>query len=164
MDPFERIRLLEGRLSTLSNTLRAFAEATSDYDRLFQVVAQKLAEVVKDGCVLRLLQDDGWLTPVAIHMPIDQRVTDSATRERLRKHMAEPRHVSEQANARRVLETGEALLVPQLDLSQWRGSVSPEVIDVYQSIGIHSLLLVAMRVCGVSIGLLALVRFATEAP
>src|SRR4051812_26461743 len=158
MDPSDRIRLLEDRLRTLSDTLRAFAEATSDYDRLFQVVAQKLAEVVKDGCVLRLLQDDGWLKPVAIHMPFEGRVADAATRQRLEQHMALPHHVDEQANARHVLETGEALLIPELDLSGWRGHASPEVIDAYATIGIHSLLLVAMRVRGASIGLLALVR------
>src|SRR3954462_10195513 len=138
MEPSERIRQLEDRLHTLSNTLRAFAEATSDYDRLFQVVAQKLAEVVKDGCVLRLLEDDGWLAPVAIHMPIEGRVTDPAQRERLQKHMAVRHHLDAQPNAHRGLEPGEALLIPERDLSKWRGHASPDVIDAYETIGIHS--------------------------
>ena len=164
MDPSERIRLLEDRLSTLSNTLRAFAEATSDYDRLFQVVAQKLAEVVKDGCVLRLLTDDGWLTPVAIHMPLERRLTDPATRERIVAHVGVRHNLSEHASGRLVIETGEALLVPKLDLQQLRGSASAAVVEAYETIGIHSLLMVALRVRGVSIGLLALVRFETEMP
>jgi signal transduction histidine kinase/ActR/RegA family two-component response regulator len=164
MDPTERIRSLEARLQTLSDTVRAFAEATSDYERLFQVVAQKLSEVVKDGCVLRLLSDDGFLTPVAIHLPIENRVSDEATRQRLREHVAAPRHLSEQASARRVIETGEPLLVPVLDLAQLRASASPDVAHAFETIGIHSLLFVALRVRGASIGLLALVRFETDVP
>src|SRR3954468_16930217 len=97
MDSSDRIRLLEARLKTLSDTLRAFAEATSDYDRLFQVVAQKLAEAVKDGCVLRLLDDDGWLNPVAIHMPLERRVPDETTRARIVAHISVPHHISEHA-------------------------------------------------------------------
>src|SRR3954465_680974 len=125
MEPSERIRQLEDRLHTLSNTPRAFAEATSDYDRLFQVVAQKLAEVVKDGCVLRLLEDDGWLAPVAIHLPLDQRLPSDAERARIREHAAPRRHIREQAAARQVMDTGEPLLVPKLDLAQLRASASP---------------------------------------
>jgi GAF domain-containing protein len=164
MDPSERIRSLEARLQTLSDTVRAFAEATSEYERLFQVVAQKLAEVVKDGCVLRLLEDDGWLAPVAIHLPLDQRIPSDAERARIREHVATRRHIREQAAARQVMETGEPLLVPKLDLAQLRASASPEVADAFETIGVHSLLFVALRVRGVSIGLLALVRYDTAAP
>ena len=164
MDPSGRVSLLENRLRTLSDTLRAFAEATSDHDRLFHVVAQKLAEVVKDGCVLRLLGDGGWLNPVAIHLPLERRIPDAATRARILEHVGVAHHLSEQASGRHVIETGEALLVPKLDLEQMRASATPAVFDAYQTIGIHSLLMVALRVRGVSIGLLALVRFETEAP
>jgi len=164
MEPSERITLLEARLRTLSDTLRSFAEATSDYERLFQVVAQKLSEVVKDGCVLRLLSSDDWLSPVAIHLPVESRIADEEVVARLRQHVAAPRHLSEQASARRVIETGEALLVPRLDLAELRASAAPEVADAFETIGVHSLLFVALRVRGQSIGLLALVRFTTAAP
>ncbi|MES1188127.1 MAG: ATP-binding protein [Myxococcales bacterium] len=164
MDPSERIRSLEARLQTLSDTVRAFAEATSDYERLSQVVAQKLAEVVQDGCVVRLLEDDGWLAPVAIHLPLQRRIPEPAQRARIRAHVATRRHISEQASARQVLETGEPLLVPQLDLAQLRASASPEVANAFETIGVHSLLFVALRVRGTSIGLLALVRYDTPTP
>ena len=80
----DRIKRLEDRLRILTEALRDFAEATTDYDRLLDIVAQRLAEVVKDGCVVRLLSEDGWLRPVAIHMPIELRVRDAETIERLR--------------------------------------------------------------------------------
>jgi signal transduction histidine kinase/ActR/RegA family two-component response regulator len=164
MESSERVQLLEARLRTLSDTLRSFAEATSDYDRLFQVVAQKLSEVVKDGCVVRLLTEGGWLTPLAIHMPLETHVADEALQARLRQHIGAPRNLTEQASARRVIETGEPYLVPKLDLAELRASASPEVADTFEAIGVHSLLFVAMRVRGRSIGLLALVRFTTQAP
>ena len=152
------------RLSTLLSALRGFAEATTDYDSLLEVVAKTLAEVVKDGCVVRLLGDGGWLSPVSTHLPFESTVNDPATVARLRAHIMGRRNIDEHAAGRRVLETGEAMLVPRLDFEELRQSAAPEVVDAYESIGIHSLLLVALRVRGESFGLLALVRFRAESP
>ena len=138
MDPRERIRLLEERLRTLSDTLRAFSEATSDVQRLFGVVAQKLAEVVKDGCVVRLLEDGEWLAPVAIHLPFEASVRDEGVVAKVREHVAGRRNLSEHPAGARVIETGEALLVPRLDLEQLRSSAAPEVAEAYETIGIHT--------------------------
>ncbi|MEY2936815.1 MAG: hypothetical protein RL033_7564 [Pseudomonadota bacterium] len=160
----DRIRQLEGRLQVLSGSLRDFAEAATDYERLLDVIARDLAEVVKDGCVVRLLSDDGWLAPVAIHMPIDATVSDPQTLARLHSHIAAPHHLSEQGAARTVLETGRPLLVPKLDLRQLRADASEEIARVFETVGVHSLLLVALRVRGESIGLLSLVRFGKDSP
>jgi signal transduction histidine kinase len=164
VDARQRARALEERLRILSATLRGFTEATSDYQRLLDVVARSLGEVVKDGCVVRLLDDDGWLQPAAIHLPFETRVSDPTTRERLRAHIAGPRHVSEQATARRVLETGEPLLIPRLDPADLRATAASEVVAAFTAIGIHSLLFVPLRVRGESIGLLSLVRFEDASP
>ncbi len=160
----DRSQHIDDRLRILSAVLRDFAEATADYERLLDVVARKLAEVVKDGCVVRLLSEGGWLSPVAIHMPVEERVRDADVLAQLRAHMSALHNVGEQGAARRVIETGEAVLVPRLDLSQMRSTATPEIVHVYETIGIHSLLLVALRVRGESIGLLALVRFAPGSP
>ncbi len=159
-----RARALEERLRILSMSLRAFSEATSDYQRLLDVVARSLAEVVKDGCVVRLLADDGWLEPAAIHLPFEARVADPVKRERLRAHIAARRNIAEQSTAQRVLETGEALLVPRLDPGELRATASPEVVTAFTTIGIHSVLFVPLRVRGESIGLLSLVRFEATSP
>jgi hypothetical protein len=124
----ERIRLLERRLQVLSRSLRDFAEAAADYERLLDVIARNLAEVVKDGCVVRLVSDDGWLAPAAIHMQMDAHVADAQLLERLRAHIGAAHHVSEQGAAREVLETGRPLLVPRLDLRQLRSNASAESI------------------------------------
>jgi GAF domain-containing protein len=144
--------LLEDRLRILSGALRSFAEATSDYVKLVDVVAETLANVIHDGCVVRLLGDGGWMNPVAVHMPTPHF-------ERVRAHICAPHNLDEQDSARQVMSTGDALLVPHFDLASMRGKASPEILEVYETIGIHSLLLVAMRVRGESIGMLSLSRF-----
>jgi signal transduction histidine kinase/ActR/RegA family two-component response regulator len=153
-------RQLEERLQVLSTSVRDFAEAAADYDRLLEVIARNLAEIVQDGCVVRLLSNGGWLVPAAIHMPLDERVADAAALTALRAHISAPHNLSEQGSAREVLETGRSLLVPRLDLAQLRNNASQQIVQAYETIGIHSLLLVALRVRGESIGLLALARFA----
>ena len=159
MTPAEQIERLEERIRTLSGALRGFSEATTNYEVLLEVVGRTLAEVVRDGCVVRLLGDDGWLSPVAIHMPIEARVSDQQLVTRLREHMSRPHNINSQGAAREVIESGNAQIYPELDLSQMRQSTAPEIVAAYEAIGIHSLLLVPLRVHGQSIGLLALVRF-----
>ncbi|MET0794094.1 MAG: ATP-binding protein [Polyangiaceae bacterium] len=160
MDATDRIRELEDRLRTLSGASRGFAEKTTDYEALIELVARTLADVVKDGCVVRLMSDGGLLSPVAVQLPFEETVSDPVAIARLRAHIAGPRNLNDQGpTARRVIETGEALLVPKLDYAQLRQGALPTVVDAYETIGIHSLLLVALRVRGESFGLLALVRF-----
>jgi PAS domain S-box-containing protein len=159
----ERARGLEERLGILSEALRAFSDATTDYDRLLDVIARRLGEIVKDGCVVRLLSDDGWLRPAAIHLPIEARVPDEEMRAQIRAHVGTPRHLTEHEAARPVLETGQALLVPKMDPRKVAAGASPEIVRVFETIGIHSLLMVALRVRGEPIGLLSLFRFESPA-
>jgi len=164
VDSAARVRFLEDRQRVLSSALRGFAEATTDYEELLDVVAKTLAEVVKDGCVVRLLGPDGWLLPVAMELPFEQSVQNRETIDRLTAHISGARHVSEHAAGRQVLETGQALLIPKMDYEQLRQTATQNVVDAYESIGIHSLLLVALRVRGESFGFLALVRFLESSP
>ncbi len=159
MDATARIEELEVRLRTLSVASRGFAEATTDYQALIELIARTLSDVVKDGCVVRLMEGGGLLSPVALHLPFEEAVNDPQAIARLRAHIAGPRNLNEHAAGRRVIETGEPLLLPTLDYAQLRQSATPAVVDAYETIGIHSLLLVALRVRGESVGLLALVRF-----
>jgi signal transduction histidine kinase/ActR/RegA family two-component response regulator len=159
VSPADQIERLEERLRTLSGALRGFSEATTNYEALLEVVGRTLADVVRDGCVVRLLGDDGWLSPVAIHMPIEARVSDPELVARLREHISRPHNINSQSVAREVIESGNTAIWPKLDLSQMRQSTAPEIVEAYEAIGIHSLLLVPLRVHGQSIGLLALVRF-----
>jgi two-component system cell cycle sensor histidine kinase/response regulator CckA len=155
---------LEDRLHVLSAALRAFAEATTDYERLLDVVARTVVDVVADGCIVRLLSDGGWLTPVAFHLPLETRVADVDAAARLRAFMAAPRNVAEYSWGRHLIETGEAFLLARLDPKQFRAAVTAEVAEVYETIGIHSMLVVVLRLRGESIGTLSLFRFHRDSP
>ncbi len=151
---------LEERLRVLSGALRAFAEATTDYERLLNVVARTVAEAVADGCIVRLLSDDGWLSPVAFHLPLESRVLDVDAAARVRAAIARPQRVADYAWGERMIETGEAFLAPRLD----KTALTPEIAEVYETIGIHSLLVAVLRVRGESLGTLSLFRFDPAAP
>jgi signal transduction histidine kinase/ActR/RegA family two-component response regulator len=151
---------LERRLQVLSGALRAFAEATSDFERLLDVVAKTVAEVVADGCVVRLLSDGAWLSPVAFHLPLESRVRDAGMAARIRAFLEAPQRVTDYAWGRRMMETGEAYLARRMDMT----ALAPEVAQVYDSIGIHSLLVTTLRVRGETIGTLSMFRFQPTSP
>jgi two-component system, cell cycle sensor histidine kinase and response regulator CckA len=150
----------EHRLRVLSVALRAFAEATTDYDRLLEVVARTLSDVVADGCIVRLLADDGLLAPAALCLPIESRVDDPGEAARLRSVLTTPQRISDYAWGVRLMETGEAFLASPLD----RTALTTEIAEVYDRIGVHSLLVTALRVRGESIGTLAMFRFRGASP
>lgn len=158
----ERVRNLEERLRLLSEALRAFAESATDYDRLLDVVARQLSAVVKDACIVRLVSDDGWLRAVAAHLPFEGHGLESEDITKLHAFLAAPHHIDSSPVGKRVVETGEALLVPKLDLDQLRRQATPEIARLYEPIGIHSMLVVAMRARGKTIGLLSIFRFVAD--
>jgi two-component system, cell cycle sensor histidine kinase and response regulator CckA len=154
----------DDRLHVLSGALRAFAEATTDYERLLGVVARTVSDVVADGCIVRLLSDGGWLTPVAFHLPFEARGTDADAVARAHAFMTAPRNVAEYAWGQRLIETGETFILPVLDMPHFRTVVTPDVAKVYETIGIHSMLVVVLRLRGESIGTLTLFRFDPASP
>jgi hypothetical protein len=95
MGAAERDKRVDDRLHVLSGALRAFAEATTDYERLLTVVAHTVSDVVADGCIVRLLSDGGWLTPVAFHFPLEANVADAHAAAEARTFMTAPRNVAE---------------------------------------------------------------------
>ncbi len=156
------VRRLEERLRFLSGALRTFAEATSHYEQLLDVIARTLGG--QDGCVLRLLSDGGWLSAVATHLPVQDHLGDAEAVARIRAHVAASHNVAEHAGLRRVVETGEPVLVAVVDLDQLRTEATPEMVQIYELLGIHSHLLVALRARGKSIGSLAILRFDPTLP
>jgi hypothetical protein len=59
----ERQRVAD-RLGLLVEAAHEFAATTHDYDRLLEVIARRLGQVVGDLCGIRILSEDGqWLEP-----------------------------------------------------------------------------------------------------
>ena len=136
-----------------------------DYDRLLDVVARTVSDVVADGCIVRLLSEGGWLTPVAFHLPFETRGRGSpkpSARARASAGRAAQR-VAEHAWGQRLIETGEAFILPRLEVAQFRTVVTPEVAEVYETIGIHSMLVVSSG-CGGVDRTLSLFRFDPASP
>ena len=153
-------RRLDDRLHVLSGALRAFAEATTDYDRLLDVVARTVADVVADGCIMRLLTNDGLLTSAAFYLPVEAFVRDAEAAARVRAFVSAPQRVADYGWGPHMMETGEAFLAPRMDMT----ALTAEVADVYETIGVHSLLVTVLRLRGESIGTLAMFRFKPTSP
>ena len=159
-DPTERCRRLEERLSVLSDSMAAFAEATVDSQRLLDTVARRVAEVVKDYCIVLLLSDDGrTLIPAAIFDP------DPEALRQVNDTFLEPYLLETHPVTRRVLESGKPFFAPKLDLEQLRPpQTTARYFEFMQRIGIHSMLIVALRIHDRSIGQLTLARFRRDSP
>jgi PAS domain S-box-containing protein len=140
----EQVQRLEGWFRVLSEVTRSFAEDTRDYRRLLDTMARKLAESLRDVCRVLLLSEDGQtLDTVAIH---------SCEAETLRFVLAtQPFQLGENPLLREVLQSGASSLATS--------GMSPENDERARMLGLHSRLLVPLRLRGQSIGVLAWGRF-----
>jgi PAS domain S-box-containing protein len=151
--------LLANRLGVLSSVSHEFAEATRDSERLLDTVAKRLAEVVKDQCVVRLLSEDGReLVPVAVHG-----VDDTAERL-LHEVFSDPVPLDANPISRMVLETGEPFVAAKFDPDTVRPRPTQKFFDWARRVGLHSLLILPLRKGPTSFGQLLLTRYRPESP
>ncbi len=140
------------RLRIVSETARAFLEATIDLDTLLQTIVERLATELGDLCSILMLSDDlSTLLPTAL---ADR---DPAMVAEARRVLMEPLTLD------RHPELADALasvtpVAREMDLEQLRPRSTPAYFDWVQRIGIHGVLFVALHVHGAPIGLLAMVR------
>jgi PAS domain S-box-containing protein len=146
------------RLHALSETMRAFAEATTDDARLPGVVAERLASLIGDGCCVCLLSEDGTeLTPTAIHF------REPGVEEAARRILAAgPIRVDGPSMGARVVRTREVVLLPRVDLAQLAGDVAPAYGPELANLGLYSLLALPLEIRGRVLGLVALMRVGRE--
>jgi len=154
----EEVARLQSRLRVLSEVTRRFAEATTDYRSLLDSVAVKMAESIRDSCVVFLLDEGGEsITAVAMHAP------DPSVLEQIEHSDSGRRLVlAEHASLRGVLTSGQALLVPRM--AERREETTSERRRWVGERGLHSVLVVPLLVQGRAIGLLTLGRFRRESP
>lgn len=153
-------RRLDARFKLLSDAMHAFAEATIDGQRLVDTIARRLADDIGDSCSVLVLSDDGRvLVPVANH---GAHPAAAGAIETL--HASTPLLLHENVPAKRTLETGEPLLIARVDPVRLRAGAQPAYADLREKVGTHSILLVALRVRGQSLGMLSLTRFRPGSP
>jgi PAS domain S-box-containing protein len=162
----------QARLGVLSEAMRVFAEGTEDTSRVIDTVARRVAEIIRDYCVVLLVSDDGLrVEPAAAFDP------DPDTCRRLREALSEPLLLERHANVREVLGSGVPLFAPTIEVS--RLPLSAPIGRLMRDIGVHSLLVVALRANDSassvrassvrsngarSIGVLILARFRPDSP
>ncbi len=151
--------LLANRLGVLSSVAHEFAEATRDSKRLLDTVAKRLAEVVRDQCVVRLVSADGReLVPMAMHG------VDDAAERLLHEVFSDPVPLEANPISRMVLETGEPFIAAKFDLDAVRPRPTQKFFDWARRVGLHSLLILPLRNGGISLGQLLLTRYRPESP
>jgi PAS domain S-box-containing protein len=155
----EAPRRLDERLHLLSEAMRAFANLAADSQCLVDAIASRVALGVEACCAVLILSENGGsLTTTAAFDP------DPAALTLIREVLSEPLLLDEHPLARRVLDQGESFFAPKLDLEELRPPRTTErFFDFMGSLGIHSLLIVPLRVQGRSLGLLVVARFRKDA-
>ncbi|MEO7035464.1 MAG: ATP-binding protein [Polyangiaceae bacterium] len=142
------------RLHELSDTMRAFAEATIDYPRLLRTVAEHMARLVGSGCTLALVTDDGKSVHAgAVHFE------DPAQMEAAKGLLTiGPIPVSGSSVGARIIQSRKGLLIPTVDLPRFQAQLSPEYRAAAERLDIRSLLLIPLEIRGRVLGVMSLVR------
>jgi PAS domain S-box-containing protein len=148
---------LDDSARVISDVTRRFAEVTTDYARLLESVAQSLAESLHDSCSVLLLTPDGEsMTTSSVH------AVDPQVLAELRSSFADrDLSLAKQPGLRHLLETGKGVVLPHL---AQQPNPTAEQQHWQSRIGLHSSLVVPIRVQGRSIGVLTLGRFRPESP
>jgi len=146
----EALRRQAARLEALADASRAFSNAL-DYRATLDTVARRLAELIGDSCLVRVVSDDGaWLEPVAYsHRNPERGALVRAI------HESSPQRAYEGITGR-VIHDGESLLVPVLTEERIRADMKPEYWPYLGSV--TSLLIAPLRARGRVFGHVTLLR------
>ena len=149
----EEIRRYAARMEALAEISQAIAEVGLDVQAVFETIVRHTAELIGDTCVIRLLSsDEQWLQSVTVHNP------NPEVKALMRLlHPTTPISANN-SSLTPVLRTGQPLLVPIITQEQLRRSVQPEYLPFFEQVGLHSMLIVPLRVKGRVIGTLGLSR------
>jgi two-component system cell cycle sensor histidine kinase/response regulator CckA len=151
--------LSDGRLRGLSDTMRAFAEATIDYQRLLNTVAARMARLVGHGCIVALLSEDQQrIIPAAVFFE-DPRVMQAAQGVLSNG----PIPIGTSSLSRRLIEQRKCVLIPYCDREALSAELSPENARAMQHIEVRSLLALPLEMRGGLLGVIALLRVGPHA-
>ena len=132
---------------------QALAESGMDIQPLFQTIAHRITELTGDVCALNLISDDRhWLELAAIYHPD---LDSMAFIQELRA--AAPNAVGVGSSGT-VAQTGQPLLIPEVQPEQLRAQLQPEHLPYLDRFGITSMLVVPLRAHGNILGTLSMAR------
>ena len=152
----EALRRQAARFEALADAGHAFTSAL-DYRTTLDTVARRLAALIGDSCLIRVVSDDGaWLEPVAYsHRNPERGALVRAIQE------SSPQRVDEGLTGR-VIRSGEGLLVPELTEDRIRAEMKPQYWPYLGTVS--SLLIAPLQARGRVFGHVTLLRDAPGPP
>jgi signal transduction histidine kinase len=138
---------------------RALAEAGRDLQPLFDTIAQQIATLLGNTCVLSILSADRlWMQPVASHN------VDAERQALLGSLLAGAPNRADTGWSAPLVATGQALLLPHLKASDMRAQLDPHYHQYLETVDAVSLLIVPVRAHGTLLGMLTALRDQAEQP
>jgi PAS domain S-box-containing protein len=148
----------EKQVRALCDALQAFAEASKDYPRLVQAVAEQMTVALADGCAVCLLSEDGSTLRVgAVHR------RDPVLNAAVRKYVGHEVGVESAALVSKVTRTGVPFVMPTVDAETLNKHFTPEVAALLLRTDARSLLVAPLQVQGVTGGAVVLARYGPSA-
>ncbi|HEX4341029.1 MAG TPA: ATP-binding protein [Polyangiaceae bacterium] len=144
----------------LEEISREFAATTYDFDRLLELVARRLGELVGDMCAIRPVSQDGqWLEPrgAVFHR-------DPALMPSLLALMGTTRQPLGEGISGRVAKTGEPLLVTHIDSEDFKRASQPEYHEHIEKLDVATSITVPLLCRGVVVGIANLTRSSKRPP
>jgi PAS domain S-box-containing protein len=146
----DALRRQAARLEALAEATRVFASGL-DYKTTLDTVARRLAELIGDGVLIRVVSPDGeWLLPVAVYHPQPERAA-------LRRRMLAlaPQRTTEGLTAR-VIASGETLRIAHATLEFIHNEMKPQYWPYLE--GVSSIMMAPLKHRRQVIGHLTLMR------
>jgi len=152
----QALEVSTGRLEILARTAHELAAASGDAMLVLQLAARRLAELIGDGCSIRLLSDDGqWLEPTRVYYH-----PDPAARAFAAPRLGLLRQRVGEGVGGRVAASGEAQLISELTAEQVAAlaRTAPAARELIEALGVVSMLTLPLRSRERTIGVVNLVR------
>lgn len=151
MDVTQRVKT-QRREQILAAISRELTALSTDKERLFQLIADRLVDAIGDAASIRLAREDGTLESVA------DAHRDPEAREVARRIVeARPTRADEGPSAR-VFSTGELVFMPHVSLDELRQTLPEDYWPYVDRFGLSSAIFAPLSIEGNVIGVLTVTR------
>jgi PAS domain S-box-containing protein len=149
----ERLQANAARALLIAELSQGFAELTDDYQRLLDLAARRIAELIGDYCAIRLVRADN----VTLQLVVDHHLDASAHEFMHQLVSSIPQRMDEGITAQ-VYRSGKAVLLPFVSPDAFRAQVKSEFHPLLERLNIHSILIAPLRAEGKIIGTITMLR------
>lgn len=141
------------RGEVLATFTQAFAQAELDYQRVLNTIAIKVTETMADGCIVRLVSENGqWLEPVSAHFRHPE------TQQSLEKQPDVLRETARDGLLGRIFTSGEPLTLFSTDKEELQQLLRVEIQNVLLPLNVVSLIITPLRAPDRTLGTLTFIR------